>query len=495
MQNKHIIRLSFLGVFLSIIMNIILYREFMIENVILREISKNNKHLVQTYNDNIWSLSSEVVKKFRSKGYESMLSDKDFIAFAKATTNFFRVSDALKVQIFDFAGNEFFSSSDLNIDITESDTTSLYQYFVTKLDYIIFKDVIANDPLTRAFRGEYVNSLMPKAKVINSDNNIKMANIIVNYIPIIGANGAAEALFVIYTDATEPWNTIGQLERKVFGAFLIIFTVFFIIIMYNTRYAQLIINRQYQVNKLLEEAKQKAEMENIAKTQFLANVSHELRTPLNAIIGFSEIILSEQGKKLSEQQYIDYVYDIHDSGEHLLSVINDILDYSKATADKLKVDMIEVDINKMVTSSMRFVATRAAESKIILIEDTPQEHVIIKADKKRLKQALLNLLSNAVKFTPENGSVTLSVSKNTESKLVYIRVIDTGIGMAEQDIPKALSSFGQVDNKLNRRYEGTGLGLPLTKKLIELMNGKFEITSQEGKGTTVTVTFQYEDEL
>jgi len=179
----------------------------------------------------------------------------------------------------------------------------------------------------------------------------------------------------------------------------------------------------------------------------------------------------------------------------LLSVINDILDFSKAAADKLQVDKIELDLNKLASSSMRFVKPRADEASVKLIEDFPAEHVIIYADPKRLKQALLNLLSNSVKFTPAEGSVTLAIRKNVIEKLVYISVTDTGIGMSDQDIPKALSSFGQVDNKLSRKYEGTGLGLPLTKKLVELMSGKFDLKSSPGKGTTVTIVFEYTESI
>jgi len=263
--------------------------------------------------------------------------------------------------------------------------------------------------------------------------------------------------------------------------------------MYNTNYAQRIINKQFETNRLLEEAKIKAENESLAKTDFLANISHELRTPLNAIIGFSEIMIAETYGKIENDQYRDYVNDINNSGKHLLSVINDILDFSKASADRLSVDKVEIDLNKLALSSMRFVKPRADEASVMLVHNMPEEHVIIFADPKRLKQALLNLLSNAVKFTPPEGSVTLSLKVNKVKKVVYIILADTGIGMSDSDIPKALSSFGQVDNKLSRRYEGTGLGLPLTKKLVELMNGVFDLQSEPGKGTTVTLTFEYTD--
>ena len=265
--------------------------------------------------------------------------------------------------------------------------------------------------------------------------------------------------------------------------------------MYNTNYAQRIINKQFETNRALKEEKARVQIESSAKTDFLANVSHELRTPLNAIIGFSEIILSETYGKIENKHYQDYVNDINNSGKHLLSVINDILDFSKASADKLKVENVELDLNKLASSSMRFVQPRASSANIELIEDLPRSHVVITADPKRLKQALLNLLSNAVKFTPSGGAVTLRVLKNKSKELIDIIVSDNGIGMDEKQIPKALSSFGQVDNKLSRKYEGTGLGLPLTKKLVELMDGKFSITSKKGKGTKITITFKYDPKI
>jgi two-component system cell cycle sensor histidine kinase PleC len=144
---------------------------------------------------------------------------------------------------------------------------------------------------------------------------------------------------------------------------------------------------------------------------------------------------------------------------------------------------MDLDLNKLAAASMRFVKPRATKANIRLIEDFPEEHVVIKADAKRLKQVFLNLLSNSVKFTPSDGSVTLSIKKDAFKKLVYISVTDTGIGMSEEDIPKAISSFGQIDSKLSRKYEGTGLGLPLTKKLVELMNGTISVDSTENYGS------------
>ncbi|KAJ6644821.1 Carboxy-terminal-processing protease [Pseudolycoriella hygida] len=259
-------------------------------------------------------------------------------------------------------------------------------------------------------------------------------------------------------------------------------------IMSNTKYAQKIIDQQFEVNRALEEAVMKVRNESSAHTKFFANVSHELRTPLNAIIGFSEIMMSEP----YQPEHTNYIKDIHDAGKHLLGIINDILDLSKASANKLTVEMIELDLNKLITLTLRLIKPRALQAKVNLIERLPKAHIIIKADPKRLKQVLLNLLSNAVKFTKEAGSITILAKKNEFERLVYLQVIDTGIGIDEKDIPKVLSTFGQIDSTDARKYEGTGLGLPLTRKLVELMNGKFAIESKLGYGTTVTLTFPCE---
>ena len=495
MQNKHIIRFSFLVIFLSLIANIIVYRQFILSDIILREISENNKHLIEIYKEQIWSSSPLVIKKLRIEPSEKASIPSELISLVKRTLNFFTNSAFLKVQIFDKNSNEFFVSNDLVINVVNEDTASFYEYYSTKLDYKILEDLVVYDGLSKAYDAQQVSGIFPKVTITSSNEPSRNASVIVNYIPILDNLGDVDAVIVIYTDATLWRSQLNSLERKVFAALIVLFCLFFAIIIRNTNYAQKVIDKHIQLNKFLEEAKLQAEDENRSKTEFLANVSHELRTPLNTIIGFSEIILSEHSANIDPKKHNDYVGDILQSGKHLLSVINDILDYSKASADKLKVEMIEVDLNKIAKSSIRFVEPRAKESNIKLITEIPEALIIIKADPKRLRQAFLNLLSNAVKFTHDGGSVTVNIVKNIEKKQIYIRIIDTGIGIAENDIPKALASFGQVDNSLSRKYEGTGLGLPLTKKLVELMNGQFEISSAVGVGTTITLIFEYSNDI
>ena len=238
-------------------------------------------------------------------------------------------------------------------------------------------------------------------------------------------------------------------------------------------------------------AKEHAEAANRAKSEFLANMSHELRTPLNAIIGFSDTIRHGAFGPLGHAKYREYIENIYESGEHLLSLINDVLDVSVIEAGKLELSLEALRPDRIADAAVRLVRPRADKGQVRLINDVGDRLPRFKADERRVKQILVNLLSNAVKFTPVGGRVTLEAGRDEDGSLVF-RVVDTGIGMDAEGLAKALQPFGQVDSGLARKYEGTGLGLPLTKGLIEAHEGTLEIRSALGEGTTAVVRFPAE---
>ena len=241
----------------------------------------------------------------------------------------------------------------------------------------------------------------------------------------------------------------------------------------------------------LETARVAAEEANRVKSEFLSNMSHELRTPLNAIIGFSQIIKQQTFGPVGSTKYRDYATDIHDSGIHLLELINEVLDFSMMEAGAAELLEDDVDVTATIRTVLRMVADRAEKQGISLSVDTPDDLPLLRADTRKMRQILINLLTNAIKFTAEGGTITITAWARTSSGYV-LQVADTGIGIALEDIPKALGVFGQVDSVMTRQHQGTGLGLPLTKSLAELHGGSLDLQSQPGIGTTVTVRFPAE---
>ncbi|HTW35346.1 MAG TPA: ATP-binding protein [Rhizomicrobium sp.] len=243
------------------------------------------------------------------------------------------------------------------------------------------------------------------------------------------------------------------------------------------------------VRKAMEEetlrSKEAAEFANRTKTQFLANMSHELRTPLNAILGFSEVIERQMFGPVSAK-YLDYAADIHSSGRHLLALVNDVLDLSKLEAGKLELRESEFELPELVEECLTLLRARAESGEVRLKNALPKTLPSIRADARAVKQLLLNFLSNAVKFTPEGGEVRVEVE---EDEGLTVRVVDTGIGMTPAEIEVALAPFGQVDSRLARRQDGTGLGLPICRSLMELHGGELRVISAPNVGTTLAAWF------
>lgn len=244
--------------------------------------------------------------------------------------------------------------------------------------------------------------------------------------------------------------------------------------------------RAAQNLEMAKAERERAEEANKHKSAFLANMSHELRTPLNAIMGFAEIIRDGVPGPENIERYREYARDIHESGGHLLSLVNDLLDIAKIEAGKMEIEESVINLESLFNSCNALLGGKAVREGITLIRDDCDGEVHVRADGRMLKQIILNLGSNAIKFTPRGGKLELKALREDDGAVV-IEVCDSGIGMSREEISRALEPFVQIDNSFRRQHEGTGLGLPLARQMTELHGGTLVIDSTPGAGTRVTV--------
>lgn len=238
-----------------------------------------------------------------------------------------------------------------------------------------------------------------------------------------------------------------------------------------------------------QSARVEAELASRVKSEFIANMSHELRTPLNAIIGFSQLLSEQNDRRLSPAQVADYASLINDAAGHLLAVINNILDISKIQSGKCVVDRREVSLGEVLSASASSFRLIAQNAGVRIDERIDRQLPTVSGDSVRLRQVFMNLISNALKFTRSGGSVTLVAEAQAGSAIVSVR--DTGIGMTPEELSIALTPFGQVDSGHARWREGTGLGLPIARALVQLHGGDLRVISEKGVGTTVEVSIPF----
>lgn len=242
---------------------------------------------------------------------------------------------------------------------------------------------------------------------------------------------------------------------------------------------------KHEQQEALRRAKEEAQVASQAKSEFLANMSHELRTPLNAILGFSELLLTEIAGSVNDKQR-EYLSHVHDSGSMLLALINDVLDVSKLDARAVQLELKPYNLNHIAQRAIGVVSQQAQLAQVRIDLEVP-DNLRLHCDERRMTQIMLNLLSNAIKFTPERGRINVQARQDAGAITLWVQ--DTGIGMRSEDIPRALARFGQIESAQARKHKGTGLGLPLVRQLVELHGGTFDLKSQQGAGTLVTMVF------
>lgn len=473
--------IAFLVLVLLTLISGIYFKNSFVTNLVKQSVENQAEVLAENYVETVWNRYYPVMSYLAKQPTEEWEAYPEFRMLKQESLEYFKSDEILSFKL--LTATESVMASSEMADKIKSDGGFLSSLFSTiKKNSLLKSDSVSTELITNASLptgGAKVTAfkvIVPIKITVPEDQRTH---------DLTGTNAFIEVVFNI-TDLYKHITNVQLILVSLIIASLALFTGATIV---ASKKAEKLIEKQQEESLEMASLKSAAESESKAKSQFLANVSHELRTPLNAIIGFSEIINSESMGPIGNEQYKEFIKDIHTSGVHLLSLINDILDFSKAEENKLQIDFEQTDVIKIIKVCTRMVMPRAEQSKIKLVEEIPTDLITVIADQKRLKQVILNILSNSVKFTPEGGSVTLKCWKDVDEGMIVISVKDTGVGMAPQDLARALSPFGQVDNKLSRRYEGTGLGLPLTKKLVELMRGKFDIKSELSLGTTVTITF------
>ena len=462
------------------ILQVYVYRNLAVEDLI-RATEEQNVAVGRSIANNLWPNLSHQITANRTTDPDVLRAQAEKLNIGQSVQSVINGLHVLKVKIYNLDGLTIYSSQASQIGDVKVD----------------------NAPFLRsALDGEPASDISFRETFSSISGEVVDRHIVESYVPIRGANGEIEGVFELYADVTP---TVQAVERRTNGLTAGLMVLFFLVygaLFLTVRHADGFIKRQYaelqdtvRQRELAEEkmdrAREQAEAASRAKTAFLANMSHELRTPLNAIMGFSEVIKEGSLGPVGNAKYVDYAADIHISAQHLLGLINDVLDLSRIEAGKPTLNEEAVDPGETIRSCLSMVKQEAQLKNVDLSIELPGGGPPLLADERLLKQIFINLLSNAVKFTREDGRVTVTRDISADGRQTF-RVRDTGIGIAAEEIPKILEPFTQVETTLARQHQGSGLGLALAKKLVELHDGTLEIESEVGEGTVVTVRFPKE---
>ena len=443
------------------------YQSARSQAMLQRMAEANNVHLASALAETLRGQFMPLVNDAAKLGPEKLKSHNAIEPLRKAVVGLLSETNLAKVKIYDRQGMTAFSTETKQIGEDKGKNPG----FLAALGGVITSDITHRDKFS-AF-----------------DSVIEDRDLIFSYVPVRAANGQVEAVFEIYADATILLSDIKLAGYKEIGVVAAILAAMYALQLLAAMAGHRVQTRAHEANLRLAANAARAESASRSKSEFLANMSHELRTPLNAIIGFSEILAHETFGPLGTQRYKEYATDIHASGSHLLAIINDVLDLAKAESGTFKLAVDEFAAEDVLREAISMLRGRAQSAGVKLALSLAPGLPHLVADPLRVKQIVVNLVGNAVKFSPSGSEVLVSVRALPKVDAVEVAIADTGIGIAPEDMPLVMAPFGQVDSSLSRRYEGTGLGLPLSQKFAELMGGELNIQSKPGAGTTVTVTF------
>ena len=428
---------------------------------------QSNAALTQAFANAVWPNFHSFLSGASHRSADDIRADPNTAALRAAVHDLIQGTDVLKIKIYDTKGFTIFSTDPKQIG----------------------SDYSKNARFLAALAGRTASELEQRETFQAIDGELKNVWVLSSYIAIRpgGAERAIVGIAETYTDVSAFQAQLDYTGSLLVGTSAIVLLLIFVFLAAIVWFAERLLHRQHGHNIALAEHAARADAANRAKSEFLANMSHELRTPLNAILGFAELITSEILGPIGTPRYKEYAGDIQRSGRHLLGIINDVLDLVQIETGRARVSLDKVDVCDVARDVVRLMGRQAATKNVALRFAANCAANPISSDEGKIKQILFNLISNALKFTPEGGSVTVTINQDPINARTALRVADTGIGMRPEDVPVALASFGQIGNAFQQNGQGIGLGLPLTKKFAELLGGTFEIESAPGKGTIVTI--------
>lgn len=441
---------------------------------ILAHANKANQIYAQTLRNAVWTQLNDYLQ-FAARSDDDTLRDHPKSHRLQSQVSFFTLNALVqKVKVLDLEGRTVFS-------------TELEE--IGNVDHLSkgFKEII--------FSGQPVSVANFSNHASHMIGTSSERDIVETYVPIHGENNELVAVFEVYTDVSEQHHNAMQGHLQQMLALLLIFALLYVVLVLVVQRADKAVQRERalltqrveeRTAELLEANEQLAQAAR-SKDEFLTSMSHELRTPLNAVLGLSEALQEQVFGTLNEQQ-LKSLKVVEQSARHLLALINDILDVARIGAEELQLQLEAVDVEQLCRASVAMIETTASKKRLQLSTSICPSVSVVRADQRRLKQILVNLLSNAVKFTPANGKVALEVTAERDAGLIKFSVSDSGIGISEDNLKRLFKPFVQIDSRLAREYEGTGLGLALVYGMTQRHGGSVSVVSTPGEGSCFTVT-------